>query len=42
MIKIWNEAFLKKQPQNEYDTEAVQKLHFLDVLPSVNWVLQAY
>ena len=35
MIKIWNEAFLKKQPQNEYDTEEIKKLRFLEVLPSV-------
>ncbi len=35
MIKIWNEAFLKKQPQNEYDTGEIKKLRFLEVLPSV-------
>lgn len=35
MIKIWNEAFLKKQPQNEYDTGVIKKLRFLEVLPSV-------
>jgi multicomponent Na+:H+ antiporter subunit D len=35
MIKIWNEAFLKKQPQNEYDTKVVKKLSALEVLPSI-------
>lgn len=35
MIKIWNEAFLKKQPQNEYDTKWVKKLSALEVLPSI-------
>ena len=35
MIKIWNEAFLKKQPENEYANLEVKKLRFLDVLPSV-------
>ncbi len=35
MIKIWNEAFLKKQPQNNYAIEETKKLKFLEVLPSV-------
>ncbi|PLX15857.1 MAG: Na+/H+ antiporter subunit D [Marinilabiliales bacterium] len=35
MVKIWNEAFLKKQPTNEYDLEKLQKLSFMEVLPSV-------
>lgn len=35
MIKIWNEAFLKKQPENEYDTSEVKKLKTLEVLPSI-------
>jgi multicomponent Na+:H+ antiporter subunit D len=34
MIKIWNEAFLKKQPDNDY-AEQKPKLSFLELLPSV-------
>ena len=34
MIKIWNEAFLKKQPENEYAKTKV-KLSFLELLPSL-------
>jgi len=34
MIKIWNEAFLKKQPENEYANREV-KLSLLEFLPSI-------
>lgn len=34
MIKIWNEAFLKKQPENQYKTMAA-KLSVTDILPSL-------
>lgn len=34
MIKIWNEAFLKKQPDNDF-AEQKQKLGFLEMLPSI-------
>lgn len=34
MIKIWNEAFLKKQPENKFATKKV-KLKFTDMLPSI-------
>jgi multicomponent Na+:H+ antiporter subunit D len=34
MIKIWNEAFLKKQPE-ETETNLGPKLQFIDMLPSV-------
>lgn len=34
MIKIWNEAFLKQQPDNEYK-EIGTKLSFTDIFPSV-------
>lgn len=34
MIKIWNEAFLKKQPDNNY-AEQKLKLGFLELLPSL-------
>jgi len=34
MIKIWNEAFLKAQPENKYDSQNVS-LNFLDMLPSI-------
>jgi multicomponent Na+:H+ antiporter subunit D len=34
MIKIWNEAFLKKQP-DETETNRGLKLKFIDMLPSV-------
>jgi multicomponent Na+:H+ antiporter subunit D len=35
MIKIWNEAFLKKQPENDLDYNEKIKLRFSEVLPSV-------
>ncbi len=34
MIKIWNEAFLKKQPDNEF-LDRNTSLSFLDMLPSI-------
>ncbi len=34
MIKIWNEAFLKKQPDNEFSGQNTS-LSFLDMLPSI-------
>ena len=34
MIKIWNEAFLKKQPDNKKTNQGM-KLKFVDMLPSV-------
>jgi multicomponent Na+:H+ antiporter subunit D len=34
MIKIWNEAFLKKAPETQSEKKAV-KLTFLDLLPSI-------
>lgn len=35
MIKIWNEAFLKKQPENEYAKTPFEKLKFTEYFPSV-------
>ncbi len=35
MIKIWNEAFLKKQPENDYATKPPEKLKFSDYLSSI-------
>lgn len=35
MIKIWNEAFLKKQPPNEYDRGTPRRLAFAEYLPSL-------
>ncbi len=35
MIKIWNEAFLKKQPENEYAQKPFEKLRFAEYFPSV-------
>jgi multicomponent Na+:H+ antiporter subunit D len=35
MIKIWNEAFLKKQPGDNGETTGRLKPGFLDILPSV-------
>jgi len=35
MIKIWNEAFLKKQPENDLQYNEKIKLRFSEVLPSV-------
>jgi multicomponent Na+:H+ antiporter subunit D len=35
MIKIWNEAFLKKQPGDEQNTPVRLKPTFMEVLPSV-------
>jgi multicomponent Na+:H+ antiporter subunit D len=35
MIKIWNEAFLKDQPQNEYDTKSFRKPTFGEYFPSL-------
>jgi multicomponent Na+:H+ antiporter subunit D len=35
MIKIWNEAFLKKQPENEYAKTPFKKLQFPEYFPSV-------
>ncbi|SHJ36123.1 multisubunit sodium/proton antiporter, MrpD subunit [Tangfeifania diversioriginum] len=35
MIKIWNEAFLKKQPENEYAKTPFKKLQFAEYFPSV-------
>ncbi len=35
MIKIWNEAFLKKQPENEYAQKPFEKLKFAEYFPSV-------
>lgn len=34
MIKIWNEAFLKQQPQDEELSDRKQPLTFIDYLPS--------
>ena len=34
MIKIWNEAFLKKQPDNEFSGQNTS-LNFVDMLPSI-------
>ncbi len=35
MLKIWNEAFLKVQPHNEYEKITVKKLSFAEYLPSI-------
>jgi len=35
MIKIWNEAFLKKQPENEFAKTPFKKLQFVEYFPSV-------
>ncbi|HER08352.1 MAG TPA: Na+/H+ antiporter subunit D [Bacteroides sp.] len=35
MIKIWNEAFLKKLPENQEKDSPVVRIRFLDVLPSL-------
>lgn len=35
MIKIWNEAFLKQQPEDEELSDEKQPLTFIDYLPSV-------
>jgi multicomponent Na+:H+ antiporter subunit D len=35
MIKIWNEAFLKAQPENEYASKPYRKLQFTEYFPSV-------
>lgn len=35
MLKIWNEAFLKNQPQNEYEKNAYIRFSFTEYLPSV-------
>ncbi|MBN2611660.1 MAG: Na+/H+ antiporter subunit D [Bacteroidales bacterium] len=35
MIKIWNEAFLKKQPDNAFNQSGKIKTGFIEVLPSV-------
>jgi multicomponent Na+:H+ antiporter subunit D len=35
MMKIWNEAFLKVQPQNEYADKPFVKLKFLEYFPSL-------
>jgi multicomponent Na+:H+ antiporter subunit D len=35
MIKIWNEAFLKAQPENEYASKPYRKLQFAEYFPSV-------
>lgn len=35
MIKIWNEAFLKKSPENQEKVPDRAELRFLDVLPSL-------
>ncbi|SHF60219.1 multisubunit sodium/proton antiporter, MrpD subunit [Mariniphaga anaerophila] len=35
MIKIWNEAFLKAQPANEYASTPFKKLKFAEYFPSV-------
>ncbi len=35
MLKIWNEAFLKVQPHNEFEKNTIQKLSFMEYLPSV-------
>lgn len=35
MIKIWNEAFLKKQPKNKFDKPLLVKLTFVGLLPSI-------
>ncbi|MFW6290567.1 MAG: proton-conducting transporter membrane subunit [Mariniphaga sp.] len=35
MLKIWNEAFLKVQPHNEYEKITVKKLSLAEYLPSI-------
>lgn len=35
MLKIWNEAFLKVQPHNEYEKNTHHKLSFTENLPSL-------
>jgi len=35
MIKIWNEAFMKPQPENEYAGKPFQKLRFAEYFPSL-------
>ncbi len=35
MLKIWNEAFLKIQPRNEFENNAGMKFSFLEYLPSL-------
>jgi len=35
MIKIWNEAFLKKQPENDLVFDEKKKMRFSEVLPSI-------
>jgi multicomponent Na+:H+ antiporter subunit D len=35
MIKIWNEAFLKKQPDNDLEYDKANKLTFSEGLPSI-------
>ncbi len=35
MLKIWNEAFLKVQPQNEYEKSVRHKFTFPEYLPSI-------
>jgi multicomponent Na+:H+ antiporter subunit D len=35
MIKIWNEAFMKPQPENEYVGKPFQKLRFTEYFPSL-------
>jgi len=35
MIKIWNEAFLKKPPENQENDSTKVRLRFMDVLPSL-------
>lgn len=35
MIKIWNEAFLKQAPENEYSNKPLVKLKFIEILPSI-------
>src|SRR5690554_3891397 len=35
MLKIWNEAFLKDQPQNEHEINKGKKFIFIEYLPSL-------
>lgn len=35
MLKIWNEAFLKVQPRNEYENNTNVKLSFIEYFPSL-------
>lgn len=35
MIKIWNEAFLKKAPKNDYTNTSLVKLKLIELVPSI-------